>query len=399
MKAVMVRLQRAGGLFSVAFCLLVFSPAASAFQIPTGPPPPPPPPPGEQQRGNVVQLDTQMVTVSFTATDKDGKYVLDLRPEEVKVFEEKKEQKIDYFHYALLNQKQTDPTLILVLLDQSTSVNAVLQKDAEVAGKFIDALPENAVVAVCSFGESLIVRQMFTRDRQALVKAFLNTTRTPGSVNLFQAVASATDILNRIPQLERGKPNRKVLIVVSDGIDSNRSVNVDGAVTLASATGVKIHTIQMRSALADSSNLSAEFGRTNDTRSDSEDNAGDDFSFSSPGVRTPGGGTAGGAKLPSELGSTANLSIGRFRRLSGDTGGIHYTEARSANGLAPVLTEIATGIRSEYVIGYQPADTNFNGKFRKIEVKVTRPDVKVKGARRGYFASKEVQLRPDAKKR
>lgn len=396
MKSAIGKPQAAGGFLSVIFGLLLFASTASAFQIPTGPPPPPPPPPGEKGAG-VVQLESQLVMVSFTAVDEDGKYVLDLKPEEVKVFEEKKEQKIDYFHSALLNQQRAAPTLILILLDQSDSVNSVLLKDSEAAGKFLDALPQNALVAVFSFRESIVARQTFTRDRQALINGFVNTTRTPGSSNLFQAVAAGTDILNRMPPLEPGKPNRRLLIVVSDGIDSNRSVSVDGAVALASATGVKIDTVQMRSALADSSNLSSEYGRTSDTQSNSNSSGGDDFNFD-VGVRARGA-TAGGAKLPSELGSTQTLSIGRFERLSGDTGGVHYSEARSANGLGPVLTDVANEIRSEYVIAYHPEDTNLNGKFRKIEIKVSRPDVKVKGARRGYFAAKEINLRKNSQKK
>lgn len=360
---------------------------ALALQIPTGAPPPPPPAPSSQD--DVIKLETGLVLVSFTAVDKSGRPVPDLIPKEITVLEDKKPQKIEYFHSGLLNPGQSAPTLILVLLSQSTSVSSLLQKDAEAAGKFIDALPRSAKVAVASFGTNTILRQGFTRDRQALINAFLNSTRTPGSSNLFLAVANGVDYLNRMPPMVPGVPNRKILIVVSDGIDSDRSTTVDNAVALASASSVTIHTVQMRSSLADSSNLSAEHKSTAGTEA-----GGGDDSFQDPELRAESRRGAFSSSVPSTLTSQQSLSIGRFRRLSGDTGGTHFTEARTGTGLSKILEEITDDVRNEYVIGYQPEDTNFDGQFRKIEIRVNRKGVKLEGARKGYVAAKEVKLEP-----
>jgi VWFA-related protein len=68
--------------------------------------------------------------------------------------------------------------------------------------------------------------------------------------------------------------------------------------------------------------------------------------------------------------------------LAVDTGGMMI---RNENNVGRALDTIASDANRYYVLGYQPIDTNFDGKFRPIEVRVTRAGVAVR-ARRGYLA-------------
>jgi VWFA-related protein len=68
--------------------------------------------------------------------------------------------------------------------------------------------------------------------------------------------------------------------------------------------------------------------------------------------------------------------------LAVDTGGMMI---RNENNIGRALDTIARDSGQYYVLGYQPADANFDGKFRPIEVRVKRSDVRVR-ARRGYLA-------------
>ncbi len=69
--------------------------------------------------------------------------------------------------------------------------------------------------------------------------------------------------------------------------------------------------------------------------------------------------------------------------VAADTGGF---SVRNRNDLASGMGQIADESRAYYLLGYTPKNTRRNGKFRKIEVLVSRADVKVR-ARRGYFAT------------
>lgn len=71
--------------------------------------------------------------------------------------------------------------------------------------------------------------------------------------------------------------------------------------------------------------------------------------------------------------------------LAADTGGFSI---RNTNNLAAQMSSVARESRAYYLLGYVPSDARRDGKFRKIEVRVQRPDVKVR-ARRGYYAASD----------
>ena len=68
--------------------------------------------------------------------------------------------------------------------------------------------------------------------------------------------------------------------------------------------------------------------------------------------------------------------------LAVDTGGMMI---RNENNIGRALTQIAADAGTYYVIGYQPSNTAFDGKYRKIEIRVRRPGLTVR-ARQGYLA-------------
>lgn len=77
-----------------------------------------------------------------------------------------------------------------------------------------------------------------------------------------------------------------------------------------------------------------------------------------------------------------------FNSLAVDTGGLMI---RNQNNFNAALDEIAADANRYYVIGYQPENTQFDGKYRSIEVRVKRPDVRVR-ARRGYLALEPAKM-------
>jgi VWFA-related protein len=68
--------------------------------------------------------------------------------------------------------------------------------------------------------------------------------------------------------------------------------------------------------------------------------------------------------------------------LAVDTGGLVIF---NINNTGHALDEVAADTNVYYVLGYQPANSRYDGKYREIEVRVKRPDVLVR-ARKGYLA-------------
>jgi VWFA-related protein len=81
---------------------------------------------------------------------------------------------------------------------------------------------------------------------------------------------------------------------------------------------------------------------------------------------------------------------GTLRTLSQNTGGFLLA---NSNDLRPAIREVHQDLGSYYELAYTPADLSYDGGFREITVKISRPDVSVQ-ARSGYFALPQLQNQP-----
>jgi VWFA-related protein len=95
--------------------------------------------------------------------------------------------------------------------------------------------------------------------------------------------------------------------------------------------------------------------------------------------------TSAGAKFDSVADGSNSLAA--------DTGGLMI---RNENNLKRAIDRIADDASRAYVLTYQAPNTNYDGKFRRIEVRVKRPGVKVR-ARRGYLAIDPAKMLTPAK--
>jgi hypothetical protein len=79
-------------------------------------------------------------------------------------------------------------------------------------------------------------------------------------------------------------------------------------------------------------------------------------------------------------------------RISEDTGG-HFI--KNTNDFADGLNRVDDEIRSRYTLAYRSTDQNFDGKYRKVKIEVSRPGVNVI-ARPGYYAIPPTQVVPSS---
>jgi VWFA-related protein len=105
------------------------------------------------------------------------------------------------------------------------------------------------------------------------------------------------------------------------------------------------------------------------------------------GLSTPVGGTAARplGPTPQDAARLRNLMAGRIdslRTLAENTDGMTIV---NTNDIGPPLRRFADDVGAYYLLGYYSTNLNHDGRFRRIEVKVAKPDVKVR-ARAGYAA-------------
>ena len=89
--------------------------AGFAQQTPNPPPPTQTPSPAAQEPKNidaqdVVKITTNLVQIDAVVTDKDGKRIVDLRSDEVEIYEDGTKRTISNFSYVNLNSTSTGPT-------------------------------------------------------------------------------------------------------------------------------------------------------------------------------------------------------------------------------------------------------------------------------------------------
>ena len=97
------------------------------------------------------------------------------------------------------------------------------------------------------------------------------------------------------------------------------------------------------------------------------------------------GGASAAVNESAAISSAASFALGGLFPLANETGGRYY---QNMDTFEPALRRIGQENRRYYLLTYTPSNTDHDGKFRNIAVRVDRPDVEVV-ARRGYFARKD----------
>ncbi|MEP6789398.1 MAG: VWA domain-containing protein, partial [Acidobacteriota bacterium] len=176
--------------------------------------------------GEIIKVNTQLVSVPVRVMDKKGRFIGGLAKENFKVFEDGQEQEVALFS----NEHQ--PFTVALVLDMSYSTTFKIAEIQRAAIEFIDQLRPQDKVMVVSFDEEVHVLCEATSDRQAIYRAIKSTKIATGT-SLYEAVDLV--INNRLRRIE----GRKAIILFTDGVDttsrrSNDLKNLDDAMELDS---------------------------------------------------------------------------------------------------------------------------------------------------------------------
>jgi VWFA-related protein len=350
------------GTFRVKFLVLLSAVASvswltvslptDAQQLPPNPPTvsAPTPTPTPNPDDEVIKIDTEVVNVLFTAQDRNKRLLTNLKLDDVKIFEDGKEQEITAF------SRQIDlPLSLAILIDTSISQERTLPEEKAAAISFLESVvrPAKDEVAVISFtGESTLEQGMtnnLTRLRRAIDRVrFIPpsgyvgggvSTGTPpingaslqGSTAIWDAIwVTSDEILGPAPER-----TRRAIILLSDGVNYTGVKKLDDAVQAALKAEAVIYSIGI----------------------------GDNF--------------------------YDGVDRGSLSKLSERSGGRAYFP-KDEGELRAAFRQIQEEMRSQYLLAYEPTNQNRDGSYRRIEVQITNPQLqkdKIKLThRQGYFA-------------
>ena len=277
-----------------------------------------------QDDDDVVRVTTDLVVLNVTVTNKAGAYVPALQLSDFKVYEDGKEIPEKYL---LSFSVQEAPFASVVLLDTSTSMESRLSLGRSAAIRFLDGLRPEDVAAVYRFDSKVEQVQPFTGGRDLAPMAF--AIRAKGMTTLYDAIVEAAK------SLAEREETRKAIIVLSDGMDTFSKASSEKALETALAVGANIYAVDM----------------------------------SAP---------AGGPRN--------QQSAMVLRKFADKTGG-RFVATPGGPALRDAFASIAEELGHQYTIAYRPPNELRDGKWRTLEVKLSREDLVVR-TRKGYRARK-----------
>lgn len=285
----------------------------------------------------VLKIDSSLVVLNAAVSDAKGVPVLGLKQKHFKVFEDGVEQKIDFF------AAEEAPFAAVILIDTSGSMEQRLSMARSAAINFLDGLREDDMAAIYNFDSEVKLVQEFSQSTDIAPATF--DIKARGSTALYDAIFKAAEELVNRPE------KRKAIIVLSDGADNKSTHTSGGALKAALAAGATIYTVDMAS------------------------------------MEVGGSQVMDRMKNAVTLKALAEKSGGRFIAADGAS-----AESRNAgSGLRNAFVSVLKELGNQYTITYQPSNTAHDGKYRKIEVKVTTPTAAKTEVRtrKGYNALKK----------
>ena len=319
--------------------ILLSAPASFGQSQPTLPVPPPP---GQQQtqsqqpqiqkRGQTFTLkrDVDLVRMQVSVVDKRGNFVPELQQQNFKVWENGIPQTIAAF------TGEDIPITVGLVIDNSGSMKSKRPRVNEAAMDFVKTSNPQDQVFVVNFNDEyyLDMDEDFTNDQKVL-KGALERIDSRGGTALYDT------ILGSIAHLKKGSKDRKILLVITDGVDdtSDASHTLDYTVEKAAQSNAIIYAVGLYT-------------------------SGDD------------------SKAEVRQGERA------LKALTEATGGEVFFP-KTLDQVDSVCQRIAEDIREQYTIGYYPTNTAKDGTFRNVKIELA--GVKGHGkltirTRPGYYA-------------
>jgi VWFA-related protein len=336
-----------------------------------------------QQSGPLIRSNSRLVLLDVVVTDKTGLPIRGLTKDDFTVFENGQPQKIASFEAVSTESSGTgqgDGSRTIILLDQLNIAYPDLAYARDRVVMFLNANPvEKQPTALMAIGpRGLTMVEDFTRNSQHLKDklahlAPVDVNSKGGGTDTEWAQEHAQAALRALTQIARaaiGSPYSLNVIWVTSGFagllqtpGSNDGVEsgLHSVANMLIRSRMRLYTIDPAGVVP--------------------------IDFTSQKAKITRGSIRDGHESAAEQlqGSTHGEQMSADELLSHMTaimGGLSYF---GRNDVEIALSQAILDGASAYVISYSPANMNFAGEYRKIEVHTTLPDATAR-TRKGYYA-------------
>jgi len=305
-----------------------------------GTPAPVTPGPEEISEGDVIRVDTELVSVNVSVVDRTNRGVNDLTKDDFRLYEDNAQQQIAHFESA------SAPFNLMLLIDLSGSTAKVVELIKAAALHFVEAARPFDRIAVVTFAGGQVVVSPLTSDHDALRRRISAIQRPEGSTRLYDSVVFAVDEVFR----EAKDSRRNAIVVISDGLDSVMP-NVTGEGSTQTYQEMLRRVKEFDGVL---------YSIWTDTQ------------FYEP-------------LSPLDIQQeTFDLAHDQMKELA-DAGGGAFYECEKLSDLAGAYDRVVADLGTLYTLSYRPTNKVRDGSWRTIRVNVNRANTVARG-KRGYFA-------------
>lgn len=279
-------------------------------------------------QGQVVfKSGVDLVNFGVTVVDRKGSLITDLNANDFEIYEEGKKQTITYFGRGDGTDETLPPLHVGALFDTSGSMEQDMDLSRSAAIKFLNALMMAVDITLVDFDSEVRVARYAQADFPRLVER-IRQRKSEGMTALYDALGVYLDGAN-------GQDGRKVLVLYTDGGDSQSSMSYSDVLTLLKASDVTVYAVGF---------------------------------------------------LEHQSSLTKMDQRSKLSQMSEVTGGQAFFPT-TIKELDPVYDKVLQEIQAQYTLGYISADARTDGAWRKVDVKMVRGDLKGARvrARKGYF--------------
>jgi Ca-activated chloride channel homolog len=275
-----------------------------------------------------IRVDSDLVLIPVTVTDRKGTSVLGLEKDNFRLFEDRVEQEI--IHFSM----EDAPASIGLLFDSSASMGSKLLKSREAVARLLDVSRMGDEFFLVRFNNRVDLSIGFTQQAEEIQQQ-LTFVHPYGQTALLDATIFS------IRQMESAQNARKALVIISDGGDNCSRYTLSDLKQMVQEADVQIYVMGIFDSV--------------DTRSRSIE----------------------------EMEGPALL-----RKIAEQSGGRLF-EITNVDQLPEVASKIGQALRQQYVLAYSPSNRRRDGKYHHVEVKLTPSSGSSRlraSWRRGYYA-------------
>jgi Ca-activated chloride channel family protein len=283
----------------------------------------------EVDPSDTVRVTSNLVPIPASVVDPKGFAIIGLKLEDFELL-------VDGQVKSISDMTRAETSVRLAMLfDNSGSLDMAREFEKQAAMHFFrKVMRPSDEAAIYSVESESYLAQPLTSDVGRLERTIGSFGRPEGSTSLFDAIIDAAAYL-------RPYNSRRVLVIVSDGVETTSRNDFETTIQRVLADDCQIFIVQ--TGLYDGANLRA---------------------------------------LAAER---------RMEQLAGQTGGAVYIP-KTTNELDMAFQQIAADLAHQYVLSYYPGDERRDGRFHVIDLRVrSRKDVRVR-ARRGYYSPKTANV-------